>query len=192
MPNSLGYRIASYNRITKETKIQISLSLDGGDLDLLPNDEEFVAEKPPFQRSPIPDQTTTHHASQITAKQQIWIWTGVGFLDHMLHAWAKHAGWSLRVRCKGDLASMIKVYIFFANTNVSQSILIILRKTLSSPWGMPSTRHSGPALACNDLDMPTPRWMSHCQGRSWIYRPARSSMERLSSSMIISVSYRAI
>jgi imidazoleglycerol phosphate dehydratase HisB len=26
-------------------------------------------------------------------------------LDHMLHALAKHAGWSLRIRCKGDLHS---------------------------------------------------------------------------------------
>ncbi len=24
-------------------------------------------------------------------------------LDHMIHALAKHAGWSLRIRCKGDL-----------------------------------------------------------------------------------------
>lgn len=30
---------------------------------------------------------------------------GIRFLDHMLHAWAKHAGRSLRIRCCGDLAS---------------------------------------------------------------------------------------
>ncbi|TPX46964.1 imidazoleglycerol-phosphate dehydratase [Synchytrium endobioticum] len=29
--------------------------------------------------------------------------TGIGFLDHMLHALAKHARWSLSVKCKGDL-----------------------------------------------------------------------------------------
>ena len=29
--------------------------------------------------------------------------TGVGFLDHMLDLFAKHGGFGLRVRCKGDL-----------------------------------------------------------------------------------------
>jgi imidazoleglycerol phosphate dehydratase HisB len=29
--------------------------------------------------------------------------TGIGFLDHMLHALAKHARWDLVLRCKGDL-----------------------------------------------------------------------------------------
>lgn len=29
--------------------------------------------------------------------------TGVGFLDHMLSALAKHAGWDLTLNCKGDL-----------------------------------------------------------------------------------------
>ncbi|GMM29250.1 imidazoleglycerol-phosphate dehydratase [Martiniozyma asiatica (nom. inval.)] len=29
--------------------------------------------------------------------------TGIGFLDHMLHALAKHAGWSLILECNGDL-----------------------------------------------------------------------------------------
>ena len=84
-------------RITKETKVQVALSLDGGPLDLLPNDDKFP--------SSIPDQETEHHASQHSPSQQIWIWTGIGFLDHMLHAFSKHAGWSLRIRTLGDLAS---------------------------------------------------------------------------------------
>lgn len=29
--------------------------------------------------------------------------TGIGFLDHLLDALAKHARWSLQVTCKGDL-----------------------------------------------------------------------------------------
>ena len=90
-------RIVLIERITKETKVQVALSLDGGPLDLLPKDAKFP--------SSIPDQDTEHHASQNSASQQIWIWTGVGFLDHMLHALAKHGGWSLRVRTHGDLAS---------------------------------------------------------------------------------------
>ncbi len=102
-PSPRPRRTAFIARNTNETKIQVSLSLDGGPLDLLPADgEAFVNDglRPPQ------NQTTKTHASQITFSQQIWIWTGVGFLDHMLHAWAKHAGWSLRVRCRGDLESM--------------------------------------------------------------------------------------
>ncbi|KAL8736058.1 MAG: hypothetical protein Q9181_002590 [Wetmoreana brouardii] len=83
-------------RITKETKVQVALSLDGGPLENLPNDVKFP--------SSFPDQDSEHHASQQSPSQQIWIWTGVGFLDHMLHALAKHAGWSLRIRTLGDLA----------------------------------------------------------------------------------------
>jgi len=29
--------------------------------------------------------------------------TGIGFLDHMFHALAKHARWNLSLQCKGDL-----------------------------------------------------------------------------------------
>ncbi|KAI8989450.1 Imidazoleglycerol-phosphate dehydratase-domain-containing protein [Pilobolus umbonatus] len=35
--------------------------------------------------------------------QKIHIDTGIGFLDHMYHALAKHGGWSLNLTCKGDL-----------------------------------------------------------------------------------------
>ncbi|KAH0564922.1 hypothetical protein GP486_001689 [Trichoglossum hirsutum] len=89
-------RRALIERFTKETKVQVSLSLDGGPLNFLPDHSEMS--------SVIPDQQVQHHASQDSPSQQIWIWTGVGFLDHMLHALAKHAGWSLRVRTSGDLA----------------------------------------------------------------------------------------
>ncbi|MCJ1463390.1 imidazoleglycerol-phosphate dehydratase [Pseudocyphellaria aurata] len=92
-------RIALISRNTKETKIQLSLALDGGPLDLLEHNPEFDG----LSQSLIPAQDADTHASQITATQHIWIWTGVGFLDHMLHALAKHAGWSLRLRSKGDL-----------------------------------------------------------------------------------------
>lgn len=77
-------------RTTKETKVLKSLSLDGGLLDQLPNSSNFP--------SPIPDQKAEHHASRDSASQQIWIWTRVGFLDHMLQALAKHASWSLHFR----------------------------------------------------------------------------------------------
>ncbi|KAI8882662.1 IGPD-domain-containing protein, partial [Backusella circina FSU 941] len=35
--------------------------------------------------------------------QKINIDTGIGFLDHMFHALAKHGGWSLNIKCIGDL-----------------------------------------------------------------------------------------
>ncbi|KAF2474044.1 IGPD-domain-containing protein [Lindgomyces ingoldianus] len=91
-------RSASLNRDTNETKIQISLNLDGGTL------EPFQASK--FWDAIDAQQTngeTKEHASQSSKSQDIAIDTGIGFLDHMLHALAKHAGWSLRIRCRGDL-----------------------------------------------------------------------------------------
>ncbi|KAI0748282.1 IGPD-domain-containing protein [Daedaleopsis nitida] len=36
-------------------------------------------------------------------KQEISVSTGIGFLDHMFHALAKHSGMSLQLSCKGDL-----------------------------------------------------------------------------------------
>ncbi|KAL1936565.1 hypothetical protein VTP01DRAFT_699 [Rhizomucor pusillus] len=35
--------------------------------------------------------------------QNINVDTGIGFLDHMYHALAKHSGWSLTLSCRGDL-----------------------------------------------------------------------------------------
>ena len=92
-------RSSYVERFTKETKTQISLCIDGGPLDVLPDSHKA------FESSSIPNQKEEHHACQSSATQHIWIWTGVGFLDHMLHALAKHGGWSLRIRTVGDLAS---------------------------------------------------------------------------------------
>ncbi|SLM35715.1 imidazoleglycerol-phosphate dehydratase [Lasallia pustulata] len=95
---SLPARKALINRDTVETKIQVSLSIDGGPLEHLPSSAHF-----PERNDKIPHQSEQTHASQSSPSQQIWVWTGIGFLDHMLHALAKHAGWSLRIRSKGDL-----------------------------------------------------------------------------------------
>ncbi|GBC04646.1 hypothetical protein RclHR1_00580011 [Rhizophagus clarus] len=35
--------------------------------------------------------------------QEIDVNSGIGFLNHMYHALAKHSGWSLSLTCKGDL-----------------------------------------------------------------------------------------
>ncbi|KAI4244652.1 MAG: hypothetical protein L6R40_002856 [Gallowayella cf. fulva] len=104
MASKANRRTAYIIRNTNETKIQLSLSLDGGPLDHLPASEEFENHNSTPDDEPPEVQDTKTHASQITDLQHIWIWTGIGFLDHMLHAWAKHAGWSLRIRCRGDLA----------------------------------------------------------------------------------------
>ncbi|CRK32972.1 hypothetical protein BN1723_018506, partial [Verticillium longisporum] len=77
-------------RDTNETKIQIALNLDGGDF-------------PPDTDSRLTSAKEEGHASQASKSQIISVNTGIGFLDHMLHALAKHAGWSLALNCKGDL-----------------------------------------------------------------------------------------
>lgn len=104
-------RTTSITRLTNETKIQISLSLDGGPLPPYdpidpsifppPSDPES-AEK---AKTGIVPQNDAPHATQFTATQQVTVSTGIGFLDHMLHALAKHSGWSLGVRVRGDLYS---------------------------------------------------------------------------------------
>ena len=85
-------RVASVTRNTNETKINLQLNIDGG---LLPDESADAA-------NGTEEKT---HAAQKSKAQTIDVDTGIGFLDHMLHALAKHAGWSLRLRTKGDLHS---------------------------------------------------------------------------------------
>ncbi|KAI0021931.1 imidazoleglycerol-phosphate dehydratase [Xylariomycetidae sp. FL0641] len=82
-------RWAALSRDTNETKIQLALNLDGG---MFPPDTDARL-----------TAVTESHASQASKSQTISVNTGIGFLDHMLHALAKHAGWSLALICKGDL-----------------------------------------------------------------------------------------
>ncbi|KAM0393850.1 hypothetical protein ACHAQC_005578 [Fusarium culmorum] len=89
MASSQPTRWAALARDTNETKIQLALNLDGGDF-------------PPDTDSRLLDNDD-NHASQASKSQKIAVNTGIGFLDHMLHALAKHAGWSLALNCKGDL-----------------------------------------------------------------------------------------
>ncbi|KAK5109498.1 Imidazoleglycerol-phosphate dehydratase [Meristemomyces frigidus] len=81
-------RTATINRDTNETKIKLSLNLDGGILESSNSNGQ---------------QDEKEHASQNSKSQNISIDTGIGFLDHMLHALAKHSGWSLHLRTRGDL-----------------------------------------------------------------------------------------
>lgn len=84
-------RSAALARDTNETKIQLAINLDGG---AFPADTD----------ARLLDSSDSH-ASQSSQSQTIAINSGIGFLDHMLHALAKHAGWSLALNCKGDLHS---------------------------------------------------------------------------------------
>lgn len=79
-------RTSTISRDTNETKIKIALSLDGG----------------PVTLGSV-ESSSEDHASQATGGQIINIQSGIGFLDHMLHALAKHSGWSCLLTCKGDL-----------------------------------------------------------------------------------------
>lgn len=83
-------RTATIQRITNETKIQVVISLDGGPLKL---------EKSLFPSNNI----NKEHATQSTSSQFLNINSGIGFFDHMIHALAKHSGWSLILECIGDI-----------------------------------------------------------------------------------------
>lgn len=64
----MSRRTATLSRDTNETKIQITLSLDGGEVDSLQND------------------STAAHATQASSSQTINVNTGIGFYDHMLQS----------------------------------------------------------------------------------------------------------
>lgn len=85
-------RSAALNRNTNETKIVLAINLDGG---VFPRDTDAKLLG-----------GSEGHATQSSKSQTISINSGIGFLDHMLHALAKHAGWSLSLICDGDLHSM--------------------------------------------------------------------------------------
>lgn len=88
-------RATTISRITNETKIQIALSIDGGFISL---------EKSLFAKDNDSDSTQKdEHAAQNSSSQVINVNSGIGFLDHMFHALAKHSGWSLILECIGDL-----------------------------------------------------------------------------------------
>lgn len=84
-------RTATVQRQTNETNIQIALCLDGGHVEL----ETLILD--------ASKSSKTAHAAQLLSAQVINVQTGIGFLDHMLHALAKHSGWSLIIECIGDL-----------------------------------------------------------------------------------------
>lgn len=86
-------RQAYIERDTNETKIKIALSLDGGHVEI--KESLFAKDKIVNGKSDA--------AHQQTSAQIIDVHTGIGFLDHMFHALAKHSGWSLLVECIGDL-----------------------------------------------------------------------------------------
>ncbi len=66
-------RSAEVSRETGETKVEVRLGLDG------------------------------RSGGRQDAGAAVEVSTGIGFLDHMLHALAFHAGWSLELKCEGDL-----------------------------------------------------------------------------------------
>lgn len=95
-------RTASLNRDTNETKIQVSINLDGGELQAYEH-SDFWAALDKKNLNGEGEKIEKEHATQTSSSQAISVDTGIGFLDHMLHALAKHAGWSLNIRVKGDL-----------------------------------------------------------------------------------------
>jgi len=132
-------RWAAFARDTNETKIQIAINLDGG---AFPPETDA--------RLQVGD-STNGHATQSSKSQAISINTGVGFLDHMLHALAKHAGWSLALACKGDLHSKRALSPFFDPFSIrdesdfpgSQLMTTTQPKMSASPSVTPSLKPLG-------------------------------------------------
>jgi imidazoleglycerol-phosphate dehydratase len=96
-------RSAALARDTNETKIQLAINIDGGAF--------------PKETDSKLTNGADGHATQASKSQTIAINSGIGFLDHMLHALAKHAGWSLALNCKGDLHSRYSDLIFGVEAN---------------------------------------------------------------------------
>ena len=71
-----------------------AISLDGGILDLLP---ASTIERGEGQW-------------RVSSTQEIFLHSGVGFLDHMFHALVRHSGGFFALHCDGDLFSKKKKY----------------------------------------------------------------------------------
>ncbi|EAU88337.1 imidazoleglycerol phosphate dehydratase [Coprinopsis cinerea okayama7 len=76
--------------------------------------------------------------------QSINVSTGIGFLDHMFTALAKHGGWSLTLKCKGDLwiddhhtadMSMYRVTLYSTLTPAAQDCAIALGTAFKQALG---------------------------------------------------------
>jgi len=142
-------RWAAFARDTNETKIQIALNLDGG---------AFPPETDPRLLG------GSDHASQSSKSQTISINTGIGFLDHMLHALSKHGGWSLAIACKGDLHSQYssksvtkpRFTLTDSSSSQQQSTTTIPPKTSASPSDPPSTKPSASPQESRDSVTHTP------------------------------------
>lgn len=84
--------------------------------------------------------------------------TGIGFLDHMLGALARHAGWSLELRCKGDL----EIDDHHSAEDCAISLGLALRKALGEN---PAIMRFGSAYA--PLDEALARAVVDISGRPW-------------------------
>jgi imidazoleglycerol-phosphate dehydratase len=116
MSSQITPRWAALARDTNETKIQLAINLDGGAF-------------PPETDARL----ISHgggHAAQTSKSQVINVNTGIGFLDHMLHALAKHAGWSLALACKGDLHSLSSFSFDFLPLSLANHCSVLTRAPL--------------------------------------------------------------
>lgn len=84
--------------------------------------------------------------------------TGIGFLDHMLHALTKHARWDLVLRCKGDL--------HVDDHHTAEDCAIALGKAIDQALGeRKGIRRFGYAYA--PLDEALARAVVDLSGRAW-------------------------
>ncbi|RHZ47952.1 hypothetical protein Glove_564g29 [Diversispora epigaea] len=64
--------------------------------------------------------------------QTISVNTGIGFLDHMYHALAKHSGWSLTLDCQGDL----HIDDHHSAEDTAITLGMVFKKALGEPRGI--------------------------------------------------------
>lgn len=137
-------RWAALARDTNETKIQLALNLDGGDF-------------PPDTDRRLLQDCADGHASQASKSQTININTGIGFLDHMLHALAKHAGWSLVLACKGDLHSEPRDISLLSFLSFSPLLLRASVRTTLTQYLPQSTTTTLPKTSASPSATPSPK-----------------------------------
>jgi imidazoleglycerol-phosphate dehydratase len=101
---------------------------------------------------------TTIEVSLALSPGPISIQTGLGFLDHMIGSLAHHAGWSIEMRCKGDL--------FVDDHHSAEDCAITLGLTLAQAMkSLPSMRRFGSAYA--PMDESLARAVVDCSGRPY-------------------------
>lgn len=88
-------------------------------------------------------ETSIELSLNLDGTGEVHVQTGIGFLDHMLHAMAFHAGFDLELRCQGDLE--------VDDHHVAEDTAIVLGRAIDEALGeRTGIRRFGSAFATLD------------------------------------------